>query len=384
MKFRHVCCGNHHIFESTGKLSSALWYYQQPQHCVSCFQYGHVADLCPNYKGYAAEFPPIQNDASPISDATNAAAESSTSAGSGQSPRSRGEVVGPNNVSVAEVVGGDFDAEVFAQKYLPKFVYVDAIPESERQSFLACKQLAAAIKYNKGRESGHIEKTTFSSGDPVQMNQTFSHLKRCPGKIRIWGNNYDTVENFMGDIRARLLGDPKLAENLKRCPRPGQISGLSTPLREKIPPVLYAMLTAELLIIGNKHKFSHYSYFRKLLFERRGVLVEANTGANIWSCGLRSGDPKVQDYTAWPKGCFNLAGIILEYVREHLGRTAFAKEFTNSFSYQLRRGLSQENLRPRPGSFGATGSIIADSIVHQRRGSAKRSLLDISGIDCDA
>jgi ribA/ribD-fused uncharacterized protein len=192
-------------------------------------------------------------------------------------------------------------------------------------------------------------KTTFSSRDP--LNHGFSNFN---ASIDHWDGCHKSPEHFMGHWRARLLGDDALAAHISALKKPSSVHHVSEPLRAKMNPTDYILLTGELLVAGNIAKYSQHANLRKKLFAVHGELVESNTGQSVWNCGLNSGDARIADENSWPEGCHNLAGIILNYTRDFLAKGTFKEEYMCIFSDKLSR--SDLMFRSRSGSNASIGS----------------------------
>ena len=88
--------------------------------------------------------------------------------------------------------------------------------------------------------------------------------------------------------------------------------------------------------------------------------MEAGTGKSVWACGLRPGDPNLQNQSAWPLGCLNLAGIILNYVKNQIGEAELQEDvYKEVYSKKPIRRFGNRN---RTGSAGSASSM-RDAIV---------------------
>ena len=164
------------------------------------------------------------------------------------------------------------------------------------------------------------------------------------GPLRIWGEDFKSPQVFIGYWRNRLLGQQADADYcLKLFSVPHKVKHNSNAAQQKVSIAAWALLTGELLALANLQKYRCDISLRKQLVATDGALVETNTGSHIFASGVNDDDPALNDSSQWPR--MNLAGSILEYVREEIRKEG--ELFEEATPERSRLGLTNGPPNPR-------------------------------------
>lgn len=137
-----------------------------------------------------------------------------------------------------------------------------------------------------------------------------------PASFTLDGHEYVTAEHYMMAEKARLFGDPELAERIIRIETPAlakklgrEVAGFNQQRWEEV--------RREIVFAANLAKFEQNLGCRAfLLASHDRVLVEASPVDGIWGIGLAMDDPRAESPGDWQG--LNLLGFALMQVRDRL------------------------------------------------------------------
>jgi ribA/ribD-fused uncharacterized protein len=137
-----------------------------------------------------------------------------------------------------------------------------------------------------------------------------------PAGFTVDGIIYRTAEHWMMVKKALLFNDPESAEKILAAPNPAVAKKLGRELKN-FDAALWASHSYEIVVQGNKHKFSQNETLKTVLLQTGNkIIVEASPVDNIWGIGLAHDAKEATNPFEW-KGT-NLLGFALMEVRSML------------------------------------------------------------------
>ncbi len=152
------------------------------------------------------------------------------------------------------------------------------------------------------RKEGIIDKSCFSQWYPSDFS--------------VDGINYLTAEHWMMAKKALLFNDHEMLNKILAAEKPALVKQLGREVNgfdEKV----WAKSSYELVVQGNKHKFSQNNMLKNFLLQTGSkIIVEASPADTIWGIGLSQDAKEAANPVQW-KGT-NLLGFALMEVRDQL------------------------------------------------------------------
>jgi hypothetical protein len=139
-----------------------------------------------------------------------------------------------------------------------------------------------------------------------------------PASFAVDGVEYATAEHFMMAEKARLFGDPAMADRVVAAEGPQEAKALGREVSGFDADVWKAH-RFEIVVRGNLAKFSQNPPLAEYLAGTGdAVIVEASPRDTIWGIGLGADNPRARQPEQW-RG-LNLLGFALMEVRSRLAR----------------------------------------------------------------
>jgi ribA/ribD-fused uncharacterized protein len=174
-------------------------------------------------------------------------------------------------------------------------------------------QLQAAIENGQ-----HFEYTFFwghkEAREGVRDKSCFSQW--FPAPFVVEGVEYATAEHWMMAEKARLFNDAEQLQAILATPKPAVAKACGRLVKD-FDATLWKKRCFDMVVQGNRHKFSQYADMRQvLLYTGKRIIVEASPRDRIWGIGMGQNNPDAQNPFKW-QGT-NLLGFALTQVRDEL------------------------------------------------------------------
>ena len=137
-----------------------------------------------------------------------------------------------------------------------------------------------------------------------------------PCAFSVDGVTFNCAEQFMMHGKARLFGDPEVAQKILAAGHPRMHKALGRKVKG-FDDAVWKRERLNIVKAGSRAKFTQNPELLAQLLATKGtVMVEASPYDRIWGIGLAATDPRALDRATW-RGQ-NLLGQILTELRDEL------------------------------------------------------------------
>lgn len=312
-----------------------LWFPGMPEYCRACFKYGHSQAMCSEFPAYK---PPNESTvhSAPLEDDK-------------YNPVAYRRYNDTQYVKLCDFVFGKIKENEEAVSHESDML--KKLPDCAGNF----GEFPWWTKYTTSKKNcappfntcGDFTPMTIFSSRHLQ-NAFLSNFAVADPPIRIWDEDFSSVEKFIAVWKARLAGDTNVEHSMKGDDDPYKLKQKHFKVNWDGDVCQYTKIIGELICVANYQKYKQSPSHKEQLLRTAGTLVEAVPIRSQWGCGLRNDNPDILFKDKWPEGCLNINGELLTVVRQELlaedhaemdDEDEDADEGTDILNRPLKRGL---------------------------------------------